>query len=362
MSEFHLRREILTNPSSGTVALGNSKVLYRIPRRSNRRLEKIELRFNVTLGAGMGAGTATNRLEGMLAEVRFSAQDMGTSARQVFRQSSATLLAWHYKHGRQSSRYNATSYRQAAAGTYDVIVPLHFAHPASPAPAAWMQTLPLWATDQTGVGLGSDPELEIDFAALNDANLGLTGGTFAINRTQVVLYMRDIGPGMAPYVPFVLETTQFDTGSTGGTGVKFTYPKDGWLTSTMLENFSTPATGVRGSVLTAATDFWRWRYRGLDFDETDPVMMVHDDDLDTIQHPADVAALAAHNVPDTIYTRNFWHDSPHREARRLNSVPNLYEQNGGDLLSLEPTSVAASRRLVVTNHKFLVADPRILAE
>lgn len=362
MSEFHLRREILANPNSGSVALGNSKVLFRIPRRANRRLEKIEIHANVTLGAGMVAGTASNRLEGMLSEVRFSAQDLGTSSRQIFRQSSATLLAWQYKHGRQSSRYNISSYRQAAAGTYDLFVPLNFVHPASPAPGAFMQSLPLWATDATGVGLGADPELEIDFATLNDANLGLQTGTFTINRFRVVLYLRDISPGAIPYVPFVMETTQFDTGSTGGSGIRFTYPKDGWLTSTLLENFSTPATGVRGSVLTSATDTWKWRYKGLDLDETYPELMVHDDDLDTIQFPSDVAAAAAHNVDASIYSRNFWHDSAHREARRLNSVPNLYEANGGDLLTLEGSSVVSGRRLVVTNHKFLIADPKVLAE
>jgi hypothetical protein len=359
MSEFHLRRAILTNPTSGTVATGASKVLYRIPRRSNRRLEKIELHANVTVGGTGGAGTASNRLEGLMSEIRFSASDVGASTRQVFKQSSATLLAWHYKHARQSSRYNQTAYGVSALGTYDVFVPLHFAHPSSPSPGAWQQTMPLWAQDSTGVGLGADPELEIDFSAINDANLGLAAGTtLTYNRFRVVLYMRDIGPGMLPYVPMVLETTQFDTGATGGAGVRFTYPKDGWLTSTMLENFSTPATGIRGSVLSSAADTWRWSYKGLDLDETYPALMVHDDDLDTIQG----TTASTNNVPDTIYTRNFWHDRPHAEARRLNSVPNLYEANGGDLLTLEGSSVAASRRIVVTNHKFLVANPASLAE
>jgi hypothetical protein len=285
----------------------------------------------------MAAGTATNRLEGFLSEVRFTASDMGSAGRNIIKQSSATLLAWHYKQARQSSRYNATSYRAAAAGTYDIVVPVHFAHPAAPSPQAWLMTLPLWATDATGVGIGADPELELDFSSLNDSQLGLTGGTYTINFVRVLLYMRDINSGQLPYVPSVLQTSQFDTGTAGGTGIRFTYSKDGFLTSSLLENFSTPATGVRGSVLTGANDYWKWRYKGLDLDERTPVQLVHEDDLDTIQ--GNVAA--ANNVPDTIYSRNFWHDSPHREARRLNSCPNLYESNGGDLLTLEGTSVAA---------------------
>lgn len=358
MSEFHQRSEIITNTSSGTVAAGATKVLYRIPRRSNRRLEKIEIHANITLGAGMAAGTATNRLEGFLSEVRFSASDIGTASRQIFKQGSATLLAWHYKHARQSCRYNATSYRAAAAGTYDILVPLHLSHPASPSPQAFLMSLPMWAQDATGVGLGADPELELDFAALNDANLGLTGGTYAINFVRILLYFRDIPSGALPYVPTVLQSTQFDTGTAGGTGIRFTYAKDGFLTSSLLENFSTPATGVRGSVLTAAADYWKWRYKGGDLDERTPVQLVHEDDLDTVQG----AISAANNVPDTIYSRNFWHDSPHREARRLNSCPNLYDSNGGDLLTIEGTSVAASRRLLITDHRVLVSNPAILAE
>lgn len=358
MSEFHQRSEIITNTSSGTVAAGATKVLYRIPKRANRRLEKIEIHANITLGAGIGAGTASNRLEGFLSEVRFNASDMGSASRQTHKQSSATLLAWHYKHARQSCRYNATSYRAAAAGTYDIFVPLHFAHPASPSPQAFLMSLPMWDRDQTGVGLAADPELEIDFAALNDANLGLTGGTYTINFVRVILYFRDIPNGALPYVPTVLQSTQFDTGSAGGTGIRFTYPKDGYLTSSMLENFSTPATGVRGSALTASTDYWKWRFKGNDLDERTPAQLVHEDDLDTIQG----TTATANNVPDTIYTRNFWHDSPHREARRLNSCPNLYESNGGDLLTIEGTSVAASRRVLITDHRVLVANPAILAE
>lgn len=358
MSEFHQRSEILTNTAGGTPAAGATKVLYRIPRRANRRLEKVEIHANITLGAGMAAGTASNRLEGFLSEVRFTASDMGNAGRNIFKQSSATLLAWHWKHARQSSRYNNTSYRAAAAGTYDIVVPLHFAHPASPSPQAFLMTLPLWAQDATGVGVGADPELELDFASLNDAQLGLTGGTYTINFVRVLLYMRDIPSGALPYVPTVLQTSQFDTGTAGGTGIRFTYPKDGFLTSSLLENFSTPATGVRGSVLTASTDYWKWRYKGLDLDERTPVQLVHEDDLDSIQGTTSAAA----NVLDTIYSRNFWHDSPHREARRLNSCPNLYESNGGDLLTLEGTSVAASRRVLVTDHRVLINNPSILAE
>ena len=358
MAEFHLRRQVLQNPTSGTVGAGNTKVVYRIPRQSNRRLEKIEIHANITLGAGIGAGTASNRLEGFLREVRFNASDIGASGRDVFKAPSATLMAWHLKHARQTCRYNNTSYRAAAAATYDIMVPLHFSNPAAPSPQRLFTSLPMWAKDATGTGLGADPELEIDFAALNDTELGLTGGTITYNRFRVVLFFRDIGPGAIPYVPFVLETTQFETGSSGGANIRFTYPKDGWLCSTMLENFSTPATGVRGSVLTAATDRWLWRYKGTDFDETYPELMVHEDDLDTIQG----TTAAANNVPDTIYTRNFWHDAPHAEARRLNNVPNLYEQNGGDLLTLEGTSVGANRRIVATNYKLLIGDPTVMAE
>lgn len=334
MAEFHLRRQVIQNPTSGTVGAGNTKVVYRIPRQSHRRIEKIELHANVTLGAGMGAGTASNRLEGLLREVRFNASDIGASGRDIFKASSATLMAWHLKHGRQTCRYNNTSYRASAAGTYDVIVPLHFAHPATPSPQRLFTSIPLWARDASGVGLGADPELEIDFSSLNDSELGLTGGTLTYNLFRVVIYYRDVDPGAIPYVPFVLETTQFETGASGGSNIRFTYPKDGWLCSTMLENLSTPATGVRGSVLTAATDRWLWRYKGTDFDETYPELMVHDDDLDTIQGTTAAA----------------------------NNVPNLYEQDGGDLLTLEGTSVGANRRLTVTNFKLLIADPRVMAE
>lgn len=358
MSEFHLRRKLLGNPTSGSVGAGQTGVAWRIPRQGNRRIEKIEIHANITLGAGMAAGTASNRLEGFLREVRFKASDIGASSRDVFKQSSATLLAWHLKHARQTSRYNNTSYRATAAGTYDIVVPLHFVHPAAATPGRLYMSLPMWARDASGIGLGEDPELQIDFAALNDSELGLTGGTITYNTFRVVIYYRDIGSGALPYVPIVMETTQFETGTAGGSGVRWTYPKDGFITSTMLENFSTPATGVRGSVLTAATDRFSWYYKGTDFDETYPVLMVHDDDLDTIQG----TTAAANNVPDTIYVRNFWHDTPHAEARRLNSVPNLYEQNGGDLLQLEGSSVGSGRRIVATNHKLLTNNPGILAD
>lgn len=374
MAEFALTPDVITNPTTGSWALGNTKIQYVIPRQ-NRRLEKAVLHINGTTGATMTSAGATDKLEGLVAEARTIVSDKAGSGRRVHQCPGSTLLHWHRRFSGKTSRFNQTVIGQTAtSSTFNYFLPMHFRHPLSTGVTGLRQTIPGWSKDQNGDGLSSDMIFEFDVSAAGSRTFGFSTATCTFNYVRLILYWREIGQeANISYVPSVWET-EVATPSSGGTGVKIPFAKDGYLTSTLFETFTTWSTGVRGNVLaTAASDFYDLFYGRSPIGRIYPEASINENENWSDSYPTDVATLRERqdgfvntaNVfysASTIFAHDFWHDTAHGDANSLNSCPNLYTENRGDLVELRPTTLISSSTngLQMTHHKFLTQNPAAL--
>lgn len=376
MAELAIRTEEISL-KSGTYGVGNKDIKYVIERQ-DRRLAKLTLRANLTIGGTVSSLTAgVDRIEGLFKRISVFATDLAGSRREVIGQGSATLLHWQRTHLGKLSRHQATAIGSSATGNYLLEVPLFFMHPLAANPIGYGMSMPLWPKDGSGVGLGDNLEVAIECSAVNgaDMSLGSGGATVTFNKVRLMADFVEIGQaGSAaakiPYIPGALVTTDWDT-SGSGTNQSIDVPEDGYLTSLLFEQFSSNSTGARGTVLTdPLNDYFRLFYGASEIDTAYPEHCSHEDELWADSYPTDDSTLNAHNssyavsatVPSpNVFTKNFWHRFPQAEARLLNSCPNLWTQGRkGDGFKIKPTNIASSKRLRFTAHKFLVTDPNLV--
>jgi hypothetical protein len=360
--KFFVSEKIYTVPKSGTFAAGNT-VVFQFDR-WRKRLQKLTIVANVTLGAGMvtsGAGRA--QLEGLFESVKFSVSDNGQASRDARDAGSAQLLYFDRFFGGQQSGIAATAIGQNAPGTYDLEVPIHIVHPASDGLPRYRMSMPFWERDANGQGLGEDPTLTIVCAALDSASLGIKTGTLTYNSVKIVAEFLEVRPeDNIAYVPCLLSTAPFDVSAGGGTEQLFRFPPDGHLTSVVFEPFSTVATQVYGDIRTATTDRYKLNFGGTLLTEIDPVYKRAQADRWAGAFPSDVAAMHAHNINANIFPIDFWHMNNLSGSEGFDSVPNLYAAgaNKGEALELAPTSIVASKRFRLTLWKVMSPSPAAL--
>lgn len=378
MAELALRSEEISL-KSGTYSLGNTEPVKYVIERQDRRLAKLTLHANVTIGGTVSSLTANvDRLEGLFKRISVFATDLAGSRREVFGQGSATLLHWQRTHLGKLSRHQATAIGSSATGNYILQVPLFFMHPLAANPVGYGMSMPLWPKNGAGVGLGDNLEVAISCSAVNgaDMSLGSGGATVTFNKTRLIADFVEIGDAGStaagiPYIPGALVTTDWDTAASG-TNQSIDVPEDGFLTSLLFEQFSSNSTGARGTCLTdPLSDYYRLFYGASEIDTAIPEHCSHEDELWADAYPTDDSTLNAHNssyngtlssAPSpNIFTKNFWHRFPQAEARLLNSCPNLWTQGRkGDGFKIKPTNIASSKRLRFTAHKFLVNNPNLV--
>ena len=372
MGEFNISREVIRRSTNNvTPATGVTGVEFKIPTRSNRRLIKAELHLNITISAAMVAGTSSFRAEGFVAKAKFEASDNGESKRTIIEAPGSHLLAWHMKHAGRASAAQQELFGAGVTGsaqTLDYILPMHFVHPASRMPMGYLQSIP-FQKRTNGFGLGDDALFTFDFAAINSVHMGLNTGTVTVNYYQLVLYWLDLppvgSPGRLPdrYAPSELAVVDYDNGAVASTNARLALPKDGRLTSFVAFTFATPATGILGEVLTNGQNAGLYRILAnkTEFDSFTAVLARHDDELYQVAYSDFTAPGVTNNLNANIWSKNFWHNTPDGDGNNLNSVPNLYTENRGDLLELEIDNWIASTRVRLLTHKFLVTDPALLA-
>lgn len=372
MASANLRREFIRLASSTTIpATGASKVRFDIPLRSNARLVKAELRLSLTVSAAMVVGTngSSFRLENFVKRAVFRASDTSTASRNIIDATGAELFAFNAMHAGLTSGYQQTVWGGGLLGastTYQYILPMHFVHPAARLPMGLLQSIP-FNSKVNGYGLSGTPSFEFDFASLDDEFMGLKTGTITVNRYYLVLYWYDLPPVGNParlpdrYVPSELTAFTYDSGGAAVAELKIPVPKDGRLTSFIAFTYSTPSTGTLGEVLTNGEDgYYRIIVNNSQFDEWDPIMARHDDELWRRSYPSDVAPGSTHSFSPYIWSKNFWQPFPQAEGDNLNSVPNLYTENNGDLVQVLLDKMVANGRIKFLTHKFMTNVPDLL--
>ena len=372
MASANLRREFIRTASSTTIpATGASKVRFDIPLRSNARLVKAELQLELSVSSGMVIGTngSSFRLENFVKRAVFRASDTQTSTRNIIDATGAELFAFNATHAGVISSYQATTWGGGLLGattTYQYILPMHFVHPASRLPMGLLQSIP-FNSKVNGYGLSGTPAFEFDFASLDDEFLGLKTGTITVARYALVLYWLDLAPVGNParlpdrYVPSETTTFTFDSGGAAVSELKIPIPKDGRLTSFIAFTYSSPSVGTLGEVLSNGADgYYRILVNNSTFDEWTPVLARHDDELWRRSYPSDTAPGTTHNLSAFIWSKNFWQPYPQAEGDNLNSVPNLYTENAGDLVQVQLDKMIASVRIKFLTHKFMTNVPDLL--
>lgn len=373
MGEFNISREFLRRSTNNvTPATGQAGVEFKIPTRSNKRLIKAELHVNATISSTMVAGTngSSFRFEGFVKRAKFEASDNGASKRSVIDAPGSHLLAWHLKHAGRPSSAMAEIFGAGVTGSsqvIDYILPMHFVHPGARLPMGYLQSIP-FNKRVGGYGLGDDALFTFDFASLDDEFMGLKTGTITVNYYELVLYWLDLpeegNPARLPdrYVPSEIAVYDADAGSAATTNAKIAFPKDGRLTSFVAFTFSSPSVGTLGEVLSNTTaGYYKIKANKAEFDEFTAVMARHDDELWQVAYPDGIAPGSTINLSQYIWSKNFWHNTPQGDGNNLNSVPNLYTENKGDLLELELDKWAANTRVRLLTHKFLTTDASLLA-
>ena len=370
MASANLRREFIRTASSTTIpATGASKVRFDIPLRSNARLVKAELQLELTVSAAMVTGTSSFKLENYVKRAVFRASDTSASTRNIIDATGAELFAFNATHAGTVSSFQATTWGGGLLGsltTYQYILPMHFVHPASRLPMGLLQSIP-FNSKVNGYGLSGTPAFEFDFATLNDEFLGLQTGAITVVRYALVLYWLDLAPVGNParlpdrYVPSETTTFTFDSGGAAVSELKIPIPKDGRLTSFIAFTYSSPSVGTLGEVLSNGADgYYRILVNNSTFDEWTPVLARHDDELWRRSYPSDTAPGTTHNLSAFIWSKNFWQPYPQAEGDNLNSVPNLYTENAGDLVQVQLDKMIASVRIKFLTHKFMTNVPDLL--
>lgn len=364
-------RQITFNGANPT--FGNQNVQLRIPRQS-RWLSDIVIHVNATVTNGNAAGTAptANRdyLENLLSEVRVRISDKAGPNRLAVKCPGVTLLAWHIATNPAMDRYtqriirNASVYPTAASGsvTLDAFFPVHLRHPQIGEPIGVRTCIPLFSDSNTGIS--DDLILEMDFNSLATAipgyALGGINGSVVINRVTAKLIFVN-APQVITYIPQELVS---DLPSiTASTASGYDIPRQGMLSSLLLEEFTDTAYAVRGTALSSnnGSQNYSLKYARTSIKDFYSAELTARSDWFSVPKPDNGSAEVIGQIP-FLSILDLLNPRPNDSTFSANSVLNLYGDQQGDLARLEWTALAsANARLRLTRHKFFTTNLADLA-
>ncbi len=331
--------------TSGVLGSITNPVNLVIPRQA-RRLATIFVHLNVTIATPTSTASR-NALEGILDTVALKISDKAGSSRTRLQSNSASLLAWNKRITGRNGRFSATAFGKKAAGTYDLIIPVHVSDPTLGEVAFVKTSIPLWATDPNGNGIGEDARLELTFG--NNASVGLSAGTVTVNYGHVQYHFIEMAETVG-YVPSELITSLRDWGTSGG-DLTYEFPEKGWLASFMVEGF-TSAT-ARGDVQSSGQGMWRIFYGRSERAVFTTKLAQEQDGLWAQEYPTDIAPGST-ALETAVFMRDGMGNGFSPQALSPGAIPNLYLSNAGDRAYLRASSVSANAQSNITNYKFLV--------
>lgn len=357
MSKFQETEEIRQITFNGAnPALGNTNVQLRIPRQS-RWLSQILLHINFTTGGTISATANRDYADAMLSEVRLRVSDKAGPNRFLVKAPSTSLLAWHQQNHSALDRFSQQIIRNSAAtaaGTYDLIVPINIRHPQVGEPIGVRTCLPLFSSS-TGTGVADDPVLELDFAATAAAlNLGASS-TLTINRVSAKLIYVN-APDTIFYIP--QELVSYLPSVTAATAGSFDIPRQGFLSSLLLEEFSDTAYAVRANFLPSNTgaDFYSLKYARTTLKDFYLRELQARGDYYSGPKPANGSTEVAGQYP-FVGLLDLLTPRPNDAAVVGDSMLSLYGDQQGDLATLAWNAAASSNaRLRILAHKFFITD------
>lgn len=357
MAAFQETEELRQITFNGAApALGNTNVQLRIPRQS-RWLSQILVHINFTTGGTISATANRDYADGMLTEVRLRVSDKAGPNRFLVKAPSVSLLAWHQQMHSSLDRFSQQIVRNSAAtaaGTYDLIVPINIRHPQVGEPIGVRTCLPLFSSS-TGTGVADDVILELDFAATAASlNLGASS-TLTINRvTAKLVYVN--APDSIFYIP--QELVSYLPSVTASTAGSFDIPRQGYLSSILLEEFSDTAYAVRANFLPNNTgaDFYSLKYARTTLKDFYLRELQARGDYYSVPKPANGSTEVAGQYP-FVGLLDLLTPRPNDAAVVGDSMLSLYGDQQGDLASLAWTAAASSSaRVRLLAHKFFVTD------
>lgn len=362
MAKFQETEEIRQITFNGAApALGNTAVQLRIPRQS-RWLSQILIHVNFTLGGTLSATANRDYADGIFTEVRLRVSDKAGPNRFLVKSPSTSLLAWHQQMHPSLDRFSSQIIRNSAAvaaGTYDLVVPVNIRHPQVGEPIGVRTCLPLFSSS-TGTGVADDVILELDLAATAAAlNLGASA-SLTINRvTAKLIYVN--APDSIFYIP--QELVSYLPAVTAATAGSFDIPRQGFLSSVLIEEFSDTAYAVRANFLPSNTgaDFYSLKYARTTLKDFYLRELQARGDYYSVPKPAAGSTEVAGQYPfvgliDLLTPR------PNDAAVVGDSMLSLYGDQQGDLASLAWSAAASSNaRVRLLAHKFFITDIAALA-
>lgn len=340
-------------------ALGNQNVQLRIPRQS-RWLSDIVIHVNYTLGGTLSATANRDYVEGLFSEVRVRVSDKAGPNRLAVKAPSTSLIAWHNATHPALDRYTQRIVRNSAgvaAGTYDLFVPVHIRHPQVGEPIGVRTCIPLFSDPNTGVS--DDVILEIDMAALAALNIG-GSATVTINRmTAKLIYVN--APQSITYIPQELVSDIPSISAATASG--YDIPRQGLLSSILIEEFTDTALAVRGAALSSnnGSQNYTLRYARTVIKEFYGLELTARGDWFSVPKPDNGGTEVAGQQPFVSF-QDLLNPRPNDSAFSGNSMLSLYGDQQGDLARLEWTALAsANARLRLLRHKFFTTNLSDLA-
>lgn len=339
------------NSVSGALgSITNPQTLI-IPRQA-RRLTTIFIHANVTIATPTSTGSR-DALENLILSAELKVSDKAGSSRTRLKASSATLLSWNRRILGRNGRFSLTAFGKKAAGTYDVIIPLHVSDPSLGETAFVKTSIPLWATNADGDGLGEDARLELTWNTV--AGVGLSAGTVTVNYVHASMEFLEQAEGIA-YVPSELIMYDKDWGTSGG-DLTFEFPEKGWLAAFLHEGF-TSAT-ARGDVMSSGQGIWRLYYGRSERFAWTTKLAQEQDGLWLQEFPTDVAPGST--VSETgVWMLDLMGTPYSPQSLSPGPIPNLYLSNAGDRAKLTGSSISANASSKITCYKFLTTDLKTL--
>lgn len=334
-------------------ALGNQNVQLRIPRQS-RWLSDILIHVNYTLGGSFIATPNRDYVEGLFSEVRVRVSDKAGPNRLAVKSPSTSLIAWHNATHPALDRYTQRIVRNSAAvttGTYDLFIPVHIRHPQVGEPIGVRTCIPLFSDANTGVS--DDVILEIDMAALAALNIG-TSATLTVNRmTAKLIYVN--APQSITYIPQELVSDIPSISAATASG--YDIPRQGLLSSILLEEFTDTALTVRGAALSSnnGSQNYSLRYARTIIKEFYGLELTARGDWFSVPKPDAGSTQVAGQQPFVSFL-DLLNPRPNDSAFSGNSMLSLYGDQQGDLARLEWTGLAENGRLRLLRHKFFTTD------
>lgn len=337
-------------------ALGNRGVKLTIPRQ-DRRLDNVVLyAFVRVTGALTAIANQDTGWDNIMPLIRVKATDANASNRAIIEASSATLLHWHRRRVGRYSRYaKALMAKPTSTGNYIVPIPLWFRDPALSEAIGVRTCVPLSAAE----GMGDDLSIEMDFADAiggtgGKTSSGFSAGTVVIDAVRALITYREMPRGYT-YVPTELKTSEV-TWANFPDGWDF--PNKGILAAFLHEGFSAVTPMTRAEVLKAdgtagypLSEQWTLKF-GRSDREGFASAMYEDKDEDWAD-----AGLTTQALEKGIWTADFMHDTPLGEAMSPGSAYNLYTDNRGDVMRLQPSNVnSASSWSRITAFKYLTTN------